>query len=175
MKRLVIFLLIVVLALASSCIYERYNADNELLIVSANPMSGGSAKFGDMKVKTIKMAIAEVNNAGGINGKKVKLLVEDDAGSAEKAHQIAEKAAANPKVLAVIGHWNSDCTLAARHVYNGAELPVITDSVNKSITDGTTPYLFRISLSDTYQAKQLAEHIFSKLKAKKNSNSVCKQ
>lgn len=145
------------------------SADNggDIVIASANPMTGDSAQFGDMKVKAIQMAIDEVNAEGGIDGRKVKLEVGDDIGNPKEAPNVAQKIASNSNVLAVIGHWNSSCTLAAREIYESAGIPVITDSVNKTITDGKTPHVFRISLTDTHQANQLAEYAYNKMGAKK--------
>src|SRR5690606_16960145 len=81
----------------------------------------------------------------------------------KEAPNVAQKFAADDKILAVIGHWNSSCTLAARGIYEAVQMPVITDSVNKAITDGTTPHMFRISLTDTTQAKNLAQYAYNKL------------
>jgi branched-chain amino acid transport system substrate-binding protein len=131
-------------------------------------MTGDSAQFGDMKVKAIELALDQVNAAGGIDGKQVKLLVGDDTGNPKEAPNVAQKFAADNRVLAIIGHWNSSCTLAARGIYESAGIPVITDSVNKAITDGTTPHVFRISLTDTDQAYRLAEYAFNKM-GKKNA------
>lgn len=138
-----------------------------LYIAAANPMTGDSAQFGDMKVKAIELALDEVNAEGGIDGKQVKLMVGDDTGNPKEAPNVAQKFAGDDKILAVVGHWNSSCTLAARGIYEAAGIPVITDSVNKQITDGTTPHLFRISLTDTAQAENLAEYAYNKLGKRK--------
>ena len=90
------------------------SSSKDLLIASANPMTGDSAQFGDMKVKAIQLALDEVNAKGGISGKQVKLLVGDDTGNPKEAPSVAQKFAADDHVLAVIGHWNSSCTLASR-------------------------------------------------------------
>lgn len=140
---------------------------SDIVIASANPMSGSSAQFGEMKVKAMQLAVDECNANGGIDGRRIRLRVEDDASDAKAAHAVAERLAASADVVAVVGHWNSAATLAARHVYNGAGLPVITDSVNQAITDGTTPYLFRISITDARQAQQLADYMFNKLQQRK--------
>jgi branched-chain amino acid transport system substrate-binding protein len=143
------------------------NEKPEIVIASANPMSGNSSDSGQMKVKAIQLAFDEVNAAGGINGRKLKLLIGDDAGAPKEAHKLATKLVADPNVLAVIGHWNSASTVATRNVYNGAGVPVLTDSVKKIITDGTTPYLFRILPSDQSEAEKIAEYVFHKLHIKK--------
>jgi len=155
-------LAVMVVAIIVVC-YSFFEKKSDIIIASANPMSGSSAQFGDMKVKAMQLAVDEVNAKGGIAGRKIKLQVEDDASDAKVAHSVAERLALDKNVIAVIGHWNSAATLAARNVYNGAEIPVITDSVNLSITDGTTPYIFRISLTDASQAQQLADYMYNKL------------
>ena len=159
--------LLLCMALLVTACGSRSDSPPELVIASANPMTGNSSAFGDMKVKAMQLAVEEINSRGGINGRKLRLLVGDDASSPREAFALAQKLAADGSLLAIVGHWNSACTLAARNVYNGAGIPVITDSVNKAITDGTTPYLFRISLTDTSQAMQLARYAYDKLKYRK--------
>jgi len=146
---------------------KEQSVNQEIIIASNNPMSGNSSDFGDMKVKAIQLAFDQINSTGGINGRKLTLRIGDDASSPKEAYKLAVTTAADPKVIAVIGHFNSASTLAARNVYNGAGIPVITDSVNKGITDGTTPYLFRILATDQFAAEQLAEYAFHKLHLKK--------
>lgn len=143
------------------------SSDDKIYIASANPMTGDSAQFGDMKVKSIQLAIEQANAEGGVDGKQIELLVGDDTGNPKEAPNVAQKFAGDNKVLAVIGHWNSSATLAARGIYEAAGIPVITDSVNKSITDGTTPHLFRISLTDTTQAYNLARYAYNTMGKKK--------
>ncbi len=170
MKKMLALLMILLLAVTAlaGCSGGAKEESTELYIASANPMTGDSAQFGDMKVKAIELALEQVNAAGGIDGKQVKLLVGDDTGNPKEAPNVAQKFAADDKVLAIIGHWNSSCTLAARGIYEAAGIPVITDSVNKAITDGSTPHVFRISLTDTDQAYRLAEYAFNQM-GKKNA------
>jgi len=165
-KKALILLALSILTMAG-CAYPGDQSKKEIIIASANPMTGNSSDYGDIKVKAIELALEEANKQGGINGRKLRLVVGDDAGSTKEAHNLAGKLVSDPEVLAVIGHWNSACILAARNVYNGAKMPVITDAVNKAITDGSTPYLFRISLTDTDQAGQLAEYAYKKMNFRK--------
>ncbi len=158
--------LLLVLTLVVSQLLTGCQSSKEIVIASANPMTGDSAQFGDMKVKAIQLAIDEANAAGGIDGQQIKLEVGDDTGNPKEAPNVAQKIASNSNILAIIGHWNSSCTLAAREIYNGAGIPVITDSVNKAITDGSTPLVYRISLTDTTQAQLLANYAYTKMNKK---------
>lgn len=168
MKKQSLFLLLLLVSIIAlvGCSGNGDSASgDELFIASANPMTGDSAQFGDMKVKAIELALEQINAEGGIDGKQVKLLVGDDTGNPKEAPNVAQRFASNDNVLAVIGHWNSSATLAARGIYEAAGIPVITDSVNQQITDGTTPHVFRISLTDTTQAINLAQYAYDKLGA----------
>ncbi|WP_352419376.1 ABC transporter substrate-binding protein [Proteiniborus sp.] len=160
-------ILVLTMVILAGCGSGSANSSSKIYIASANPMTGDSAQFGDMKVKAIQLAIDEVNAEGGIDGKQVELIVGDDTGNPKEAPNVAQKFAADNNILAVIGHWNSSCTLAARGIYEAVQMPVITDSVNKAVTDGTTPHLFRISLTDTTQAKNLAQYAYDKLGKRK--------
>lgn len=160
-------ILVLTMVILVGCGSGSANSSSKIYIASANPMTGDSAQFGDMKVKAIQLAIDEVNAEGGIDGKQVELIVGDDTGNPKEAPNVAQKFAADNNILAVIGHWNSSCTLAARGIYEAVQMPVITDSVNKAVTDGTTPHLFRISLTDTTQAKNLAQYAYDKLGKRK--------
>ena len=167
MRKLIVVVVAALLVTGGAGYYFWGGKKSDVVIASANPMSGNSDQFGIMKVKAMQLAIDEVNAKGGIDGRKVRLRIEDDASDAKLAHDVAERLAEDKEVIAVIGHWNSAATLAARHVYNGAGLPVITDSVNKAITDGATPYIFRISLTDAIQARQLADYMYERLQLRK--------
>ena len=168
---LIITLLLVLTLSLSACSNGNDNAgtssEYEIVIAHAGPMTGDSAQFGDMKNKAIQLAVDEVNEKGGINGKKVVLLTGDDTSNPKEAPNVAQKFAQDNRILAVIGHWNSSCTLAARGIYDAAGIPLLADSVNKALTDGTTPTAYRISLTDTAQAKSLAEYAYEKLGKRK--------
>lgn len=165
-KGIIAAILVLTMVVLAGC-GSSSSSSSKIIIASANPMTGDSAQFGDMKVKAIQLAIDEVNAEGGIDGKQVELMVGDDTGNPKEAPNVAQKFAADNNILAVIGHWNSSCTLAARGIYEAVQMPVITDSVNKAVTDGTTPHLFRISLTDTTQAKNLAQYAYDKLGKRK--------
>nr|WP_229536043.1 ABC transporter substrate-binding protein [Pelosinus baikalensis] len=95
---------------SSNTIGQQSKTD-DIIIASANPMTGNSKEFGSMKVKAIQLALEEANAAGGIQGRNIKLLAGDDASSPKEAHNLAEKIATNQAVVAVLGHWNSASTM----------------------------------------------------------------
>jgi branched-chain amino acid transport system substrate-binding protein len=121
-----------------------------LKIACSFPLSGSSAELGQRTLRGIKLAVEEINAAGGINGRLIEVVPMDDRADPKEAANVANLVAANAEILAVIGHNNSSCTLAAAPIYNAAKLPQISpDSSSPKITDAG-PYTFRLRNSDAY-------------------------
>lgn len=121
-------------------------------IACSFPLSGSSAELGQRTLRGITLAVEEINAAGGINGKKIEIVSMDDRADPKEAANVANLLAANAEILAVIGHNNSSCTLAAAPIYNKAGLPNLSpDSSSPKITDAG-PYTFRVRNSDAYTA-----------------------
>ncbi|MGE5485480.1 MAG: ABC transporter substrate-binding protein [Ignavibacteriales bacterium] len=119
-------------------------------IACSFPLSGSSAELGQRTLRGIKLAVEEINAAGGINGKQIEIVPMDDRADPKEAANVANLLASNPEILAVIGHNNSSCTLAAAPIYNKAGLPNISpDSSSPKITEAG-PYTFRLRNSDAY-------------------------
>src|SRR5690348_4908133 len=71
-----------------------------------------------------ELAAAEINKAGGIDGKQVELLFADDSASNDAAVRIATEFRADKRIVAVIGHLTSGPTAAAAPIYNGDSVPM---------------------------------------------------
>ncbi len=160
--------LVITLALAISLFAgcKSSAAQEPIYIASANPMTGDSGQFGVFKVEGMQLAIDQANAAGGINGREIELIVEDDMGNPREAANVAQKIASNDKIVAVLGHWNSSCTLAAIPIYDAAGIPGITCSINQAIS-GASKWMFRISITDQECGKQLADYVVQTLGKKR--------
>ncbi len=110
------------------------------------PVSGEKAKFGEIEKKSFEMALEEINAAGGINGKKLEFLVEDDTGRPDVARSAAEKLITKDEVVMLGGGYGSSETFAIAGVAQQSKIPflVSTGSDNK-ITEMKWDYIFRIS------------------------------
>jgi len=128
----------------------------------ANPMSGDNAWVGETKVRGVKLAVKMANENGGIDGREIKLLIEDDAGNASQAVQVAKKLAGDPRVLVVIGHWYSTCALAALPIYDENGIPLITDAASEDLTN-SSPNMFRICLTTRQMGEQVARYVWDKM------------
>ncbi|MGH2819776.1 MAG: ABC transporter substrate-binding protein, partial [Actinomycetota bacterium] len=133
--------------------------EGPIVIASANPMSGGSGYYGQTKVRGMQLALEEVNEAGGIDGRQVRLEVGDDAGDPTQGASLAQRYCSNDEILAVLGHWNSSVSLAAVPIYDRCGLPAVNDNVNRKLS-GASEYSFRIFSTDILEGIALA--IFSR-------------
>jgi branched-chain amino acid transport system substrate-binding protein len=110
-----------------------------------------------------ELAAADINAAGGLQGSRLELLLvpETHAGLTGDAIATAERLAADPTVLAVIGHRGSSVSLAASQVYNARRLPQIAPNSTSPFYSQTGPFSFRLVASDLHQARFIAEKIGS--------------
>lgn len=122
-------------------------------IAVALALTGGSAEQGTQIRNAVLLAINDLNDAGGVDGKMVELVEFDDQADPKNAATVANAIAADDGVLAVVGHVNSSCTLAGAAIYEDSGIPMITcSSSSPKITDAGD-YIFRIWNSDAYTAK----------------------
>ncbi len=123
------------------------------------PLSGPWARQGILEQMGARMAIDDVNNAGGIKsmgGAKLKLIEYDTQDSAEKAKDAAQRMIAQePDLVGGFGCWLSTFTLAATEVTERAELPWLTLSYSDLITGRGYKYVFQSSPTADQQAEEL--------------------
>ena len=134
----------------------------------AGAHSGDLASYGIPSVKAAELVVKEVNDRGGILGKKVELIVEDDVCKPEVATNTATKLVSGG-VAAVLGHICSGATKAALGIYKDARIVVISPSAtNPDLTQsGNYPNFFRTIASDDAQAKLEVDFALNVLKLEK--------
>lgn len=110
------------------------------------PLTGPQAKFGEIEKLSFDLALSEINAAGGINGKKLDLLIEDDTGRPEVGRSVVEKLITKDKVVMVGGGYSSSVTYAVAGVCQQNEMPFLvnTGSADKITTSGWD-YIFRLN------------------------------
>ncbi len=130
--------------------------------------SGDLASYGLPTVKAAEMVVKEINAKGGVLGKQVELLVEDDVCKPEVATNTATKLVSQ-QANAIIGHICSGATKAALGIYKDAKLIVISPSAtNPELTQsGQYPNFYRTIASDDAQARLEVDFAIGKLKVKK--------
>ena len=109
------------------------------------------------------MALEEINSSGGILGKKLEIVIEDDEMNVTKALGIAEKFSSDKTINGVIGHWTSDCTISTAQIYDTNNVILISPiSTAASLTEQNYDMLFRNTTTDEKVAKALADYSSSK-------------
>ncbi len=129
-------------------------------------LTGQTSSFGQSTKNGIELAIDEVNAAGGVNGKKIQLIVEDDQGRTEQAKTVVEKLIKQDNVVAVLGEVASSNTLAAAPVAQEAKIPMITPSSTNPRVTQVGNYIFRVCFLDDFQGSSMAKFAANTLKAK---------
>lgn len=133
----------------------------------AGAQSGSDAQIGLSMLNGSKIAIDEWNAKGGVLGKKIETIVLDDEGKSDKAVNVAQTLV-DDGVAAVIGHFNSNCTIPASGVYDAAKvLEISPGSTNPKYTDQGFADAFRICGRDDAQGKVAAAFLHDTLKLSK--------
>jgi branched-chain amino acid transport system substrate-binding protein len=172
-KRNAVFLLaaILIVIFASYFLIQPYNTkvipDNNTIKVGVyGDLTGPTSSFGLSTKNGIQLAVDEINAAGGVNGKKIVLVVEDDQGRPVQAKTVISKLINQDKVQAVLGTVASSVSLAAAPVAQEAKIPMITpSSTNPKVTE-VGDYISRICFIDPLQGKFMAKFAANTLKAK---------
>jgi len=138
----------------------------EILIGEYGSMTGGTATFGQSNHKGVEMAVDAANAAGGVLGKKIRLLLEDDQGKPEEAMTAVTKLINKDRVVAVIGEVASSNSLAAAPVCQLNRIPMVSgSSTNPKVTE-VGNFIFRVCFIDPFQGKVMAKFAFNSLKVK---------
>jgi branched-chain amino acid transport system substrate-binding protein len=140
--------------------------DNEIRVGEFGSLTGGTATFGTTTHEGILMAVDEVNLAGGINGKLVKLITEDDQGKPEEAATVVEKLITRDHVHAVLGEVASSNSLAAAPIAQRNKVPMISPSSTNPKVTAQGDYIFRVCFIDPFQGKVMAKFARETLHAK---------
>ena len=122
-------------------------ADNSPIKVGVVlPLTGEQAKFGEIEKNSLLMGLEEINKAGGVNGRIIELLIEDDTGKPDVGRSAVEKLISQDKVVALTGGYSSSVTYAVCAVAQQRKVPflVSTGSADK-ITEQGWDYVFRIA------------------------------
>jgi len=141
--------------------------DNMILVGEFGSLTGGQATFGISTNKGIKMAFDEINEKGGVKGKKIKLITEDNQGKTEEAAASVTRLITQNKVIAIIGEVASGRSKAAAPIAQQHGVPMISPSSTNPDVTKIGDYIFRVCFIDPFQGFVMAKFATSNLKAKK--------
>lgn len=157
----------VLLAILSLLLTACSGKGNEIRIGSYSPLTGSTATWGHMGKQAIDIAIDEVNKAGGLLGKKVRIIYEDDMSLPEQARTAVLKLIKHHKVIAIIGEYASSRSLAAAPECQRNKIPMVSPySTNPKVT-AVGDYIFRVCYIDPFQGAAMAKFAFNELGIRK--------
>src|SRR5262245_20656120 len=141
--------------------------DDTLKFAIGGPITGSDAAFGAQLKQGAEQAIADINEAGGILGKKISVSVGDDGGDPRQGVSVANNFMA-AGVKYVVGHFNCSVTIPSSAVYqeNGA-MQITPASTNPKVTERDMWNIFRTCGRDVQQGAVAGDYIAKNFKDKK--------
>ena len=139
----------------------------DIVIGEYGSMTGSEATFGQEAHNAFVLAFDEINAAGGVNGRKIRLVTEDDQSKAEEAATAVTKLITQNDVVAVLGEVASSSSLAAAPICQANQVPMITPSSTNPAVTKKGDYIFRVCFLDSYQGESMANYLANNLKMKK--------
>ena len=167
-KKMVVTSILVVLILAGASIGpSAVLAASGVKIGLSAPLTGDWAEYGNDFKRSVTMVIDQINKKGGINGKKLELVVADSRGDAKESVLIAEKFVADPDIIAQIGDFSSSSTMAAAPVYEQAKMVQISPTASHQDWTKKGEFMFRVVATQGYEGPYNARWAVNDLKKKK--------
>ncbi len=139
----------------------------DILVGEYASLTGSEATFGVNSDNGVQLAAEEINKAGGVLGRKIKLIVEDDQSKPGQPSTAVNKLIQSDKVSAVIGEIASSRSLEAAPICQAAKIPMVSPgSTNPTVTQ-SGDYIFRVCFIDPFQGTVMAKFALDTLHAKK--------
>jgi branched-chain amino acid transport system substrate-binding protein len=139
----------------------------EIVVGEYGSLTGGQATFGTSTHNGIMLAMDEINGAGGVNGRQVKVITEDDQSKADEAANAVTKLISQNNVVAVLGEVASSSSLAAAPICQSNQVPMITPSSTNERVTQVGDYIFRMCFIDPYQGEAMANFVSKQLGMKR--------
>ena len=134
-------------------------AGGEILVGEYGSLTGSEATFGQSTHNGIMMAMDEINGGGGVSGRKIRVLTEDDQSKAEEAANAVTKLISQNNVVAVLGEVASSNSIAAAPICQSNKVPMITPSSTNPEVTNKGDYIFRMCFIDPYQGEAMANYL----------------
>lgn len=162
--RVLTLVLAVMLVVSMGLVFGGCMAESKTIKIGAiMPMTGQVSLYGTGTVNAIKIAVEEINKAGGINGKQIEFIYEDDEAKPEKSVLAYKKLVNQDKVDVIIGCLTSSCSLAVAPLAQADKIPMIsTSSTNLKVTQ-VGDFIFRTCYLDPFQGTGCANYAMKDL------------
>lgn len=145
-------------------VQEQATSSTEILFGEYGSMTGSESTFGISTHKGILMAIEEANEAGGIKGKKIRLVSYDDQGRPDEAVTTVTKLITQDKVSLILGEVASSRSIAAGAIAQQYKIPMVSPSSTNPKVTQIGEYIFRVCFIDPFQGSVMAKFAIENLK-----------
>ncbi len=164
-RALTIFCLIAGIgAIFSSC---NKSGSNEILIGEYESLTGSEATFGQSSNNGLVLAVEEINKSGGVLGRQIKLITEDNQGKPSETQTVVQKLINRDKVVAIIGEVASSRSKAGAPICQQNKIPMITPASTNPEVTAIGDYIFRVCFIDPFQATVMSKFAINSMKVKK--------
>lgn len=130
-------------------------------------LSGPTFNFGQSAKNGMLMAVDQINQAGGIGGRQIDVVIEDDQGSPERAAELTGKLITQDQVVAIVAGGTSGNSRAAAPKAQAVHVPLIAPSSTDPAVTQVGDYIFRACFVDAFQGQVMARFARQSLNAKK--------
>lgn len=165
-RRMITLIAICVLLLGTAVGCTGADKDSSIVIGGILSLTGKSPIYGSSASNGIKLAIKQVNESGGVLGKRIEYIQLDDQGVGKKAEE-AYKELKKQKVLGIIGAVKTEPGLALAQISKKDGIPIITPCASPAEITTYGNNLFRVCFIDPYQSREMASFAYETLKARK--------
>jgi branched-chain amino acid transport system substrate-binding protein len=136
-------------------------------IGEVDPLTGGISQFGIGCHQGITLAFEGVNAEGGVLGRKIELITEDDQSKPGQSATVVRKLIAQDKVVAILGDATSSATLESAPIAQNNKIPMITPSATNPRITEVGDFIFRVCFLDEFQGRVIARFASKNLNAQK--------
>ena len=162
----------IALAIAAASLTTLSLAADPIKIAVSGPFTGGSSSMGVSMRDGVRLAVEEINKAGGVLGRPLQVVERDDEAKNERGVQIAQEFVNKEKVVAVVGYINTGVALASQRFLQEAQIPVMNNVATGSLVthqfdDKPDNYIFRNAAHDSIQAPMIVEEAIARRGFKK--------
>lgn len=132
-------------------------ATEPIRIGSVLSVTGNASIMGEPQQKTLHMYVDKINAAGGVQGRKIELIVYDDASSAEKANSFTKRLIQQDQVDLILGASSTGATMSMVPLVESAKVPTISFGGASVVVEPVKPHIFKTPHSDRMAARKILE------------------
>jgi branched-chain amino acid transport system substrate-binding protein len=142
-------------------------ADDTIKVGEFASLTGKEATYGEAAHKGTVLAVEEINAHGGVLGRQLELISEDDQSKPGEAATVVKKLISRDKVVAILGEIASSRSLEAAPICQQAKIPMISPGSTAPEVTARGPYIFRACFIDSFQGTVMAKFAAHTLKARR--------